>query len=60
MKDRIGLMLDRKDTTGFSVTFVSPRSPAESAGFKKGDRIALIDGRPFQASPDRGDHQLSE
>jgi hypothetical protein len=48
-KDRIGLVLDKKDTDGFSVAFVSPNSPAEAAGFTKGDKIALIDGRPFSA-----------
>jgi hypothetical protein len=48
-KDRIGLVLDKKDTSGFSVAFVSPNSPAEAAGFAKGDKIALIDGRPFSA-----------
>jgi hypothetical protein len=51
VKDRIGLVLDRKDTAGFSVTFVSPNSPAEAAGFTKGDKIALIDGKPFSAWP---------
>ncbi len=51
VKDRIGLVLDRKDTAGFSVTFVSPKSPAEAAGFRKGDKIALIDGKPFSAWP---------
>jgi hypothetical protein len=48
-KDRIGLVLDKKVTNGFSVTFVSPNSPAEAAGFKKGDKISLIDGKPFEA-----------
>jgi len=48
-KDRIGLLLDKKSTTGFSVVFVSPHSPAEAAGFKKGDKISLIDGKPFVA-----------
>jgi hypothetical protein len=52
-KDRIGLVLDKKDTSGFSVAFVAPHSPAETAGFKKGDKIALIDGRPFHAWPTR-------
>jgi hypothetical protein len=50
-KDRIGLVLDRKVTNGFSAAFVSPNSPAEAAGFKKGDRIALIDGKPYDAWP---------
>jgi hypothetical protein len=50
-KDRIGLVLDKKVTNGFSVAFVSPNSPAEAAGFKKGDKISLIDGKPFEAWP---------
>jgi hypothetical protein len=49
-KDRIGLVLDKK-ATSFSVAFVSPNSPAEAAGFKKGDKISLIDGKPFEAWP---------
>ena len=50
-KDRIGLVLDKKVTNGFSVAFVSPNSPAEAAGFKKGDKINLIDGKPYEAWP---------
>jgi hypothetical protein len=50
-KDRIGLVLDKKVAVGFSVAFVSPNSPADAAGFKKGDKIALIDGKPFDAWP---------
>ena len=50
-KDRIGLVLDKKVTNGFSVAFVSPNSPAEAAGFKNGDKISLIDGKPFEAWP---------
>jgi hypothetical protein len=50
-KDRIGLVLDKKVTNGFSVAFVSPNSPAEAAGFKKGDKISLIDGKSFEAWP---------
>jgi hypothetical protein len=50
-KDRIGLVLDKKVANGFSVAFVSPNSPAEAAGFKKGDKINLIDGKPFEAWP---------
>lgn len=50
-KDRIGLVLDKKVTNGFLVAFVSPNSPAEAAGFKKGDKISLIDGKPFEAWP---------
>jgi membrane-associated protease RseP (regulator of RpoE activity) len=33
------------------VAFVSPNSPAEAAGFKEGDKISLIDGKPFEAWP---------
>lgn len=47
-RDRIGLVLAKKDSD-FGVAFVAPNSPAEAAGFKKGDKIALIDGKPFDA-----------
>jgi len=47
-KDRFGLVLGAKDNA-FAVAFVSPGSPAEAAGFKKGDKISLIDGKPFDA-----------
>jgi PDZ domain len=47
-KDRIGLVLAKKDSD-FGVAFVAPNSPAAAAGFKKGDKIALIDGKPFDA-----------
>ena len=47
-KDRIGLMLAKKDGE-FGVAFVAPHSPADAAGFKKGDKITLIDGMPFDA-----------
>jgi hypothetical protein len=47
-KDRIGLMLTKKDGD-FAVAFVAPNSPAEVAGFTKGDKIALIDGKPLDA-----------
>jgi hypothetical protein len=43
-KDRLGLVLTEADS-GYTVTFVAPHSPAESAGFKAGDRIASIDGK---------------
>jgi C-terminal processing protease CtpA/Prc len=45
-KDRIGMILGKKDSN-FGVAFVSPNSPFEAAGFRKGDKIALIDGKPF-------------
>ena len=44
-KDRLGLTLNKQDS-GFIVRFVAPHSPAESAGFKVGDRITLIAGKP--------------
>jgi hypothetical protein len=49
-KDRIGLMLRLKGSS-FDVAFVSPNSPAAAAGFKKGDAIAQIDGKPAGAWP---------
>jgi hypothetical protein len=49
-KDRIGLILSKGDSQ-FSVVFVAPNSPAEAAGFKKGDKIAQIDGKPPGAWP---------
>jgi len=51
-KDRLGLMLDRKDD-GYRVTFLSSHGPAEAAGLKLGDRIMLIDGKPPKAWPAR-------
>jgi hypothetical protein len=51
-KDRIGLVLRTKGSN-FVVAFVSAHSPAETAGFKKGDEIVLIDGKPLQAWPGR-------
>jgi hypothetical protein len=49
-KDRIGLVLGKEKVGhNFGVTFVSPHSPAAVAGFRKGDKIALIDGKPFDA-----------
>jgi PDZ domain len=49
-KDRIGLILGIKGSD-FVVAFVAPKSPAEAAGFKKGDAIALIDGKAANAWP---------
>jgi PDZ domain len=50
-KDRIGLVLDRKSTDAFAVAFVAPNSPAAAVGFKEGEKIALIDGKPLAAWP---------
>ena len=44
-KDRLGLAL-KKNATEFTVQFVAPNSPSELAGFKAGDKIAMIDGKP--------------
>jgi predicted metalloprotease with PDZ domain len=41
-KDRLGLYLSKQGTT-FVVDFVAPGSPAQAAGFKVGERIAMID-----------------
>jgi hypothetical protein len=41
-KDRLGLYLSKQGST-FVVDFVSPGSPAQTAGFKTGERIAMID-----------------
>jgi hypothetical protein len=43
-KDRLGLTL-KKDDAVFTVQFVAPNSPSETAGFKVGDKIAKIDGK---------------
>lgn len=50
-KDRIGLVLDKKSVDTFTVAFVAPNSPAEVAGFKKGEKITRIDGKPLTSWP---------
>ena len=47
-KDRLGLTLNKQDA-GFAVRFVAPNSPAQTAGFKIGDEVELIDGNSIQA-----------
>jgi hypothetical protein len=47
-KDRLGLTLE-KDESGFAVQFVAPNSPAQAAGFKAGEKIAKISGKPGAA-----------
>jgi hypothetical protein len=47
-KDRLGLTLD-KDESDFAVQFVAPNSPAQAAGFKVGEKIAKISGKPVAA-----------
>ena len=49
-KDRLGLSLNKEDAE-FAVAFVAPNSPAQAAGFKVGDKIAMIDGKSAQAWP---------
>jgi PDZ domain len=50
-KDRLGLVVTKQGDE-LDVTFVSPGSPAESAGFAKGDKIAALDGKPAADYPD--------
>jgi len=47
-RDRLGLSLAPKGGE-LVVEFVSPGGPGEAAGFKVGDRIAMIDHRPAPA-----------
>jgi membrane-associated protease RseP (regulator of RpoE activity) len=47
-RDRIGLTFTSR-STDFTVAFVAPKSPAAEAGFQAGDRMTLIDGKPFDA-----------
>ncbi len=47
-RDRIGLTFT-SGSTDFTVAFVAPKSPAAEAGFQAGDRMTLIDGKPFDA-----------
>jgi hypothetical protein len=51
-KDRMGVMLVASGSK-FVAVFVAPGSPAEAAGFRKGDEVALIDGRSPDAWPGR-------
>jgi len=55
--DRIGLVFDKKSTDIFAVAFVAPNNPAESSGFKKGEEIAMIDGKTIAECPP-GDHRI--
>ena len=45
----VSLMADGDDYTHFSVAGVRKGSPADSAGFLKGDVIATLDGKPASA-----------
>ena len=49
-RDRLGLSLDKADA-GFTVGFVAPDSPAQAAGFKVGEKIALINGKSAEVWP---------
>jgi S1-C subfamily serine protease len=44
--DRSGLSLAKTDGGAFAVSAVPAGSPAEAAGFKKGDVVDAVDGRP--------------
>src|SRR5271170_1917773 len=46
----VGLSLDKGDA-GFAVGFVAPDSPAQAAGFKVGDKIAVINGKSVDGWP---------
>ncbi|MFI4934942.1 MAG: aspartyl protease family protein [Caulobacterales bacterium] len=47
-KDRLGLHLER-DGDAFAVKLVSANSPAAAAGFRVGERIVSLDGKPASA-----------
>jgi Aspartyl protease/PDZ domain len=47
-KDRSGLTVEQ-DKGELVVTFVAPHSPAAEAGWKVGDKIVAVDGRPISA-----------
>jgi hypothetical protein len=49
-KDRLGLYFTRQDNYA-TVLFVSPRSPAEKAGFKSGDTVTAINGTSIREWP---------
>jgi hypothetical protein len=44
--DRCGLEVDKRPDGSFTVWYVIPRSPADAAGLRKGDRIVALDARP--------------
>jgi C-terminal processing protease CtpA/Prc len=44
-RNQTGLALVPEDG-GLTVHYVSPGSPAEAAGWKKGERVTALDGKP--------------
>ena len=42
----VTLLADGPDYTTFTVTGVTPKTPAEAAGLKKGDVVTAVDGKP--------------
>jgi S1-C subfamily serine protease len=46
-----GLTIETKGNTDGSVTAIDPQSPAAAAGFRVGDAIAAINGKPVQPAP---------
>ncbi|NUN52023.1 MAG: PDZ domain-containing protein, partial [Planctomycetaceae bacterium] len=49
---QLGVVLEEGGTEGAVVTGVSPRSPAEGAGLKPGDRILSLGGRGVKSAED--------
>lgn len=47
-RDRLGLYFSKRDDA-LVVDFVSPGSPAQNAGFKAGEQVTMIDGKPARA-----------
>lgn len=46
-----GLTISTKGDTDGAITAIDPQSPAASAGFKMGDTITAVNGKPVQPTP---------
>jgi len=46
-----GLTIDTKGNTDGTITAVDPQSPAAAAGFKVGDTITAVGGKPVEPTP---------
>ena len=54
-KDRLGLWWGAVDQdSDAAITYVAPNSPAAAAGFKVGERITMVNGRPVKTAGDPG------